>query len=102
MLCFDLVQCAALAAAFSAGLTRHTYRCKEQHASLHKQVQRHLCNSHKVQAARCAKRRMFEPFAATWSFQIAAANSATVFGDAGRLEVPDSHAPSELTIIEVK
>lgn len=38
MLCFDLVHCAALAAAFSAVLTRHTYRCKEQHANLHKQV----------------------------------------------------------------
>jgi predicted dehydrogenase len=40
--------------------------------------------------------------AAMWSFQTAAANGAVVFGDAGRIEVPDSHAPAELTIIEVK
>lgn len=38
---------------------------------------------------------------ATFSFQLAA-NAATVFGDAGRIEVPDAHAPTETTIFTVK
>lgn len=39
---------------------------------------------------------------ASFSFRLAATNGGTVFGDAGRIWVPDAHAPSEITVYSVK
>jgi hypothetical protein len=39
---------------------------------------------------------------ATFSFRLAATNGGTVFGDTGRIWVPDAHAPNEITIFSVK
>jgi predicted dehydrogenase len=39
---------------------------------------------------------------ASFSFRLAATNGGTVYGDAGRIWVPDAHAPSEITIYSVK
>ena len=46
---------------------------------------------------RCARKLR----AAMWSFKAAAANSATIYGSQGRIFVPDSHAPSEVTLYQV-
>jgi hypothetical protein len=39
---------------------------------------------------------------ATFSFQLASTNGGTVYGDTGRIWVPDAHAPTEITIYSIK
>lgn len=38
---------------------------------------------------------------AMFSLELGACNSSTVFGTAGRIVVPDSHAPSRVSLVEV-
>mmetsp|Transcript_3407 Transcript_3407/g.9853 ORF Transcript_3407/g.9853 Transcript_3407/m.9853 type:complete len:453 (+) Transcript_3407:122-1480(+) len=38
---------------------------------------------------------------ALFSFELGACNTSTIFGSAGRITVPDSHAPSKVILVEV-